>query len=206
VGVASRFTGRADGDLSDPEALSRAVAAMGLDPGRVALSEQIHGNVVRRVSAPGLSPGADALVTDVPDLALLVRGADCPLVLLTDAGESVLAVVHAGWRGILAGVLAAAREALEAPVARACLGPCAGPCCYEVGEEVATRFPAKAVRRGPETRPRLDLPLAAELSLGVPLDRERWRCTVCGGEHHSWRGQRTDARNGLIAALRSGAP
>ncbi len=148
--------------------------------------------------------GADGLVTREPGVALVARGADCPLVLLHDPEGEAIAVLHAGWKGIVAGVLTAGRAALGAadPTrVRAWLGPCAGPCCYEVGEEVARLFPAAAVRRGPG-KPRLDLPAAVEAALGLPLDRSAYRCTVCSPDFFSHRRDGTSGRHALLAALR----
>jgi YfiH family protein len=139
---------------------------------------------VRRADAPGLHRDCDALVTTVPGLVVAVTAADC-LPLLYSAPGAV-AAAHAGWRGIAAGVAEAAlreiaRAAAVAPeVVAIHLGPCIRPCCYEVGEDVATRFPAAAVRRD-AARPRLDLARAVRLRLaehGVPEARIH-DCSVC---------------------------
>src|SRR5205085_2624809 len=138
-----------------PEAVTenrrRVLVALGFHADRVATAGQVHGTRVARVGVPGLERETDALVTTEAGLALAVSGADC-LPVLYCAGDAV-AAAHSGWRGTAAGM---PREALAALLAlsgsqpadvRVYLGPCIGPCCYEVGDEVATQFPAAAVTR-----------------------------------------------------------
>ena len=91
--------------------------------------------------------GVDGHVTDRTDLALGVLTADCvPVLLLAPWG---VGAVHAGWRGLAGGVVAAAADDLldcsqtpptTCPSVVALVGPCAGPCCYEVGDEVHAAF------------------------------------------------------------------
>lgn len=124
-----------------------------------ASAEQVHGVGVAVVDGAGTAAGCDALVTRRPGLRLLIRTADCvPLILSDPAG--CLAVVHAGWRGLVEGVVEAALARFEDPErVRALIGPTIGPCCFEVGDEVATRFPDPVVRRTARgARPRVDLP------------------------------------------------
>lgn len=96
---------------------------------------------------PGGQPAAgDALMTRRSGLLLAVQVADCLPVLIADKAKRVLAAVHAGWRGLLAGVVPKTLEAMQSRYAsdpRDCLaviGPSIGPCCYEVGQEVARPF------------------------------------------------------------------
>lgn len=97
--------------------------------------------------APGTPPAeGDALVTPRSGLLLAVQVADCLPVLIVDQAKRILAAVHAGWRGILAGVVPRTLEAMQSRYAcdpRQCLaviGPSIGPCCYEVGRDVAAAF------------------------------------------------------------------
>ncbi|MBI3539787.1 MAG: peptidoglycan editing factor PgeF, partial [Candidatus Eisenbacteria bacterium] len=155
-----------------PEAVAenrrRVLAALGLDPGHLATAGQVHGRDVARVTQAGLHAACDALVTTIPGVALAVTGADC-LPLLFEAPGAV-GVAHSGWRGTLAGAPEAALAAVcgaagAGPGAvRVHLGPCIRICCYEVGEDVATQFPAEAVRRIAD-RMHLDLARAARLRL-----------------------------------------
>lgn len=155
-------------------------------------------------------PVADALVGDVPGMALAVAVADCGPVALA-SGDGIMGVAHAGWRGVLAGVLPSAVAAMRALGARdvvAALGPCVHPCCYPFGREelavFAGRFGRGVVAEDAEGRPALDLPSAIEASLrrsGVALAVTSPTCTACGGRHFSHRRDRTLARNALAVWL-----
>jgi len=108
--------------------------------------KQVHGTDVLIVEGPGQNArvetgreaGWDALVTDQPDLVLTVRTADCVPVLMHDPVKSVVAAVHAGWRGTMAGIVVltlarmAQRFGSKAQNTRIGIGPSIGPCCYEV--------------------------------------------------------------------------
>jgi purine-nucleoside/S-methyl-5'-thioadenosine phosphorylase / adenosine deaminase len=181
--------GRSTAD--DPDAVdenrARLLRSIGFSPSRVVTLGQIHGARVVTADAPGLQPECDAAATRTPGLALAVTGADC-LPLLFVAGDAV-AVAHAGWRGILAGVAEAALQAVcsagmvPPAEADAHLGPCIRACCYEVGEEVAERFPSEAMSRHAHSV-HLDLPAAVRLRLmsaGLPLERieDTGACTAC---------------------------
>src|SRR4029078_2432624 len=100
---------------------------------------------------------ADGLWTDEPDLPILAMSADClPIVLArTGARAPAVAVLHAGWRGLLEGIVAAGVQALGDGTLTAAIGPGIGPCCYEVGGEVAAPVPrrccaAPAGQSGPD--------------------------------------------------------
>ncbi|MBL8765244.1 MAG: peptidoglycan editing factor PgeF [Phycisphaerae bacterium] len=89
---------------------------------------------------------ADGLLTDDPGRAVGVRVADCAPVLLASECGAIVAAVHAGWRGVIAGVVARAVDSMRrlAPGAPprliAAIGPCIGPEAFEVGAEVAAAF------------------------------------------------------------------
>ena len=102
---------------------------------------QVHGRDVVRAPADGTST-ADAAWTDTPSVACAVMTADCLPVLLADHDGEAVAAVHAGWRGLSAGVIEAAVTAMKvAPAAlSAWLGPAIGPQAFEVGPEVRTAF------------------------------------------------------------------
>ena len=146
----------------------------GLLPGDVAPAwlRQVHADGVREATAGACGEG-DALVTDRPGIAATVATADCVPVLVASPGA--VAAVHAGWRGIVAGVVAAALERLRdrggLDRSVAWIGPSIGSCCYEVSEEVAGRVGEAAgadVRRaGTGGRPHLDLAAAVAAQLGA---------------------------------------
>jgi YfiH family protein len=102
-------------------------------PGEPVWLRQVHGTRVIDADARPTLPEADASVA---------RMADCLPVLLGDRDGTVVAAAHAGWRGLAAGVIEAALEAMRTPAVRvsAWLGPAIGPQAYEVGEEVRRAF------------------------------------------------------------------
>lgn len=121
---------------------ARVMAAAGL-PDEPLWLEQVHGTaVVHAPRAPPGRPRADAAWSDRPGVVCGVLTADCvPLLLCARSGDLV-AAVHAGWRGLAAGIVEAAIEALpaRAPDLLAWLGPAIGPGVYEVGAEVHRAF------------------------------------------------------------------
>jgi YfiH family protein len=178
---------------------ARFLAAVGAAPDRLATAGQIHGARVVEVTEPGHQPDCDGLLTTVPDLVLAVTTADCMSLLYTAPGG--VAAAHAGWRGTADGMPAAALAALCARTGSAPdrvavhIGPCIRGCCYEVGPDVAARFPAEAVRRAGGGL-RLDLPTAARTALlaaGLPAGslHDTGACTAC--EPHWYFSHRRDA-------------
>lgn len=213
AGLVLRQTGCAEGSMAHgaPSVKRRSVLeTLGLALEDLVSCQQVHGKQVQVVTGKDRGrlepiPDTDGLVTRAQGLAVMVLGADCPLVCLYDPAQPAVAVLHAGWRGIVAGVLTEGMAAL-APDAddrgkpRAFLGPCAGPCCYEVGQEVADQFRSDAVIRRKGSL-YLDLPRAVELELGLPLERVGLDCTICGKGAYSHRRDGTANRHALIAAL-----
>ena len=127
----------ADGDgRSDTSARIAISADLGV-PSQWATISPVHGAGVVVATEPGQLGEADAVVTSTPGLPIAVATADCVPVGL--AGERSVALAHAGWRGVVAGVVPAVLAAMRSsgdPAARAVIGPHIGPCCYEVGDEV----------------------------------------------------------------------
>jgi polyphenol oxidase len=142
---ASLNLGRLTGDDVErvDENRRRLCAEVGADPERLALNRQVHSTRVHRAEAGARGRPGDGLWTDEPDLPILAMSADClPIALVRDDVETpAVAVLHAGWRGLLDGIVAAGVATLGGRV-RAAVGPGIGPCCYEVGPEVAGRFAA----------------------------------------------------------------
>lgn len=177
----------------DPAAVAenrhRLLGRLGLP--RAAYMEQVHGAAVAVLAEPpaGPVPGVDGLVTAVPGLALVVLVADCVPVLLTDPVAGLVAVAHAGRRGVALGVVPATLAAMVTAGARpadieAILGPAICGACYEVPaatqEEVAAAVPATRCTTRWGT-PGLDLRagLAAVLAgAGVMKVRRTAACTL----------------------------
>lgn len=130
----------------DPESVlenrTRAAAAMGLGLAALTGLYQVHGNVALPVATPwadSARPQADALVTDRPGIGLAIVTADCAPVLFADAAAGVVGAAHAGWRGVLAGIVASTVAAMVRLGARretivAVVGPSIRQPSYEVDE------------------------------------------------------------------------
>jgi YfiH family protein len=160
----------------------RLCAEVGTTPERLALNRQIHSSVVHRAEPGARGEPGDGLWTEEPDLPVLAMSADCLPIALARVGDGApgVGVLHAGWRGLLAGVVAEGVNALGGR-AHAAIGPAIGPCCYEVGPEVAEPFTAAF---GPDVLQgrNLDLWTAAEralLSAGVEDVERVDLCTSC---------------------------
>jgi YfiH family protein len=202
------FTARAHGNLSSVggldhehgyDARERLREQLGLR--LLARGYQMHGTTVLRIrtdadiavldSAVARPPiQADGHATSVAGVGVVALAADClPIALGSDGA---VAMVHAGWRGLAAGVLEegvrALRELDRGSEIVAVIGPGAGPCCYEVGEEVHTAF-GEAHRNGR----RIDLAAIARDRLraaGVTDVRDVAACTICDTRFFSHRRER----------------
>jgi len=170
---------------------------------------QVHGDTVITVTVPGAGAGstADASVTDEAGAVLAVLTADCAPVALVSP-EGVVAAVHAGWRGLRAGVLQRAAEAARALGATelgAVLGPCIHAECYEFGSDdldvVAAELGDGVRALTAERRPALDLPTAVASALkqvGVTRFDDVGVCTACSDDYFSWRGRGELARQAMV--------
>jgi polyphenol oxidase len=181
-----------------------ACAAVGADLEKLALNYQVHSARVLR-AIPGVrGRHADGLWTEEVGLPILAMSADCLPIVLSRSGRPGVAVLHAGWRGLLAGIVEAGAQALrDGDALSAAIGPAIGPCCYEVGEEVRAPF---RERFGDDVvhRSHLDLWTSAERALrAAGIDRvDRFdRCTACEPEtfFSHRRDYGTTGRQGVIA-------
>jgi YfiH family protein len=204
---ASLNLGRKSGDEVERADENRRIAceAIGADLEKLALNYQVHSTRVVRAAAGMRGEHADGLWTDEPGLPILAMSADClPIAIArTDTNTLAVAVLHAGWRGLLAGIVAAGTDALGRGSLAAAIGPAIGPCCYEVGEEVAAPFRDRFGDDVMDDR-RLDLWTSAERALrtaGVERIDRFDRCTAC--EPETFFSHRRDAgrtgRQGVIA-------
>lgn len=115
--------------------------------GRLLQLRQVHSSLIWRDPAPAAA--GDGMMTARPGRLLTIRTADCFPILLADARHRVVAAVHAGWRGTVAGIAAKAvgemqREFSTEPASvRAAIGPGIRACCYQVSEEVRDQFHAR---------------------------------------------------------------
>jgi hypothetical protein len=204
---ASLNLGRKSGDVPERADENRriACAAICADVERLALNFQVHSTDVLRAAAGMRGEHADGLWTDEPGLPILAMSADCVPIALAraDAAEPAVAVLHAGWKGLLAGIVGTGTRALGDHELTAAIGPAIGPCCYEVGEEVAAPY-RERFGDGVVHGRNLDLWTSAERALreaGVERIHRVDRCTACEPEtffsHRRDRGR--TGRQGVIA-------
>ena len=127
---------------------ARVADQLGVASDHLVTAKQVHGTSVGIVTAPwpdAQRPEHDALVTTVPGIALGVLTADCAPVLIADLAAGVIGVVHAGWRGALAGVVEQTVAEMERQRARpdrsvAVVGPTIAQASYEVSDEFHETF------------------------------------------------------------------
>ncbi len=195
------FTLADDGDLrSDRDAVRRVSSELGISPGWATV-RQVHGAEVALARDAGDLGDADGLVTTVEGLPLAVFTADCAGIVLH--GDGGVGVAHAGWRGVVAGIveeLVHAMRSCGVEPQRATIGPAIGPCCYEVGAEVRDLFPGfeATTRTG---RPSIDLRGAVVARLGAVGIAEvevTGPCTFEGPDTFSHRRRRDTARMAAI--------
>lgn len=168
---------------------ARLATALRRDPDGVLFGHQVHGaGLLERDTAPDPNPftdrGArppegDGQVTGAAGLTPLVQVADCLPIALS--GEGGVAMLHCGWRGLAAGIVARGAAAVAATAAA--IGPGIGPCCFEVGPEVTARF--EHLGHGIAAGRMLDLPEMARRLLadaGVDEVEDAGLCTYCDSE------------------------
>jgi polyphenol oxidase len=223
-GAQALFTSSAHGNLStqrgEGHERGRAMRdrlAEELDLSWLCASRQVHGATVQRVRELAGAGGeavpidADGHATTLRGAGMMVLTADCVPVALGAAAEragasrggAVVAMAHAGWRGLAAGVLEESVRALHelgatGPI-EAVVGPCAGVCCYEVGEEVHAAF--RAAPAAGDTRSavgeyrdgnNINLRAIAQdrlLAAGVARVSHADACTICDERFFSHRRQ-----------------
>ena len=131
------------GDIDSSVAQNRSILATALpDDAAVSWLSQVHGSVVVQAGQGSRYPSADAQWSRSQGEACAILTADCLPVLLCSAAGDVIAAAHAGWRGLLAGVLESTVEAMNtgADELLVWLGPAIGPAAFEVGPEVRHSF------------------------------------------------------------------
>lgn len=199
----------------------RLLSDLNLNINRLTTAEQVHGNIPTIIeeglvgrgakSYADSIPGADALITAIEDVPLALFFADCVPIILVDPKMRHVAIIHAGWRGIVGNIISNTITTLNenygtrASNLIAFIGPSIGECCYEVSEELQEQFKKRfnvAVNNA-----RIDLPGYAEMELrekGVPI-RQTIRagfCTSCRNDlFFSYRREQTTGRQAGIVVL-----
>ena len=157
-------TNRGDDPANVRENFRRFCSAIGANAENLVKNHQVHGDLVRPVTAADRTPdlalhgtfSGDGLVTDQPGVCLTVFSADCIPVLLYDPVRRCIAAAHAGWRGTAMGIAARAAEAMigqyhcDPKHILAAIGPGISPCCFETHEDVPEGLRAGL---GPDAEP-----------------------------------------------------
>jgi len=197
-------------ELPSPDAWQMLASAIGVALDHVVSLNQVHGRevvIVREsVACETLRqmqkepPHADALISDAPDVALVVRAADCVPLLIGDNRTGGAAAVHAGWRGTAARVAPAAIDAMGREFGSrpgdliVAIGPAIGSCCYEVGPDLVDAFAGAGHERylidrwfmtPRERKMRLDVPGANrdQLILAGVREENIHMCGLCTAMH-----------------------
>lgn len=194
AGVRHAFSTRAAGDAKERDrAVTEHVGATNLWQ-----ATQVHGDAVVVAGGPVVvdsSTKADALVATKPGDAVGIRVADCVPILLAAMSTGHVAAVHAGWRGVVNGIIGKAVQKLGGERVIAAVGPHIGPCCFEVGHDVAAQigFVDRVVDRGSGGVPRSFVNLRQAVheqlrSAGVTWIDDVGECTKCNpAKYHSFR-------------------
>ncbi len=202
LGITHGVTGRELGNMREEGSRAAAVRAVGWKGAGPLLLRQTHGTSIHEPRSAGEEaqpPEGDGWVCAEPGRLCAVFVADCLPIFVWDRGARAVGVLHAGWRGLAAGmpragVRAFKRFGIGPQGLQAAIGPHIGACCYRVGPEVAARFRPEATREG-----RLDLGEEARRQLVESgLDAARIlmsrSCTCCGEGFYSFRRDKRDLR------------
>jgi YfiH family protein len=195
------------GDEGDLVAANRRLVAQAIDADHLVIVRQVHGAEILDATNATPDSEADALLSGESSLALAVLVADCVPILLTESSSQQFCLVHAGWRGLHAGVLAkAVAQFSDTSRVHAFVGPSISPEHYQVGPEVAEHFRdiPGALLSDVDDRSRLDLRRVAAsqlTALGVHDEdiSVSTQVTDGGAVFFSDRAQRPCGRFGLVA-------
>lgn len=189
----------------DPAAVednrARVARAAGFDLELLRLAKQIHGADVVEVGmgSPSVAGEADVLTTTERGVTIGILTADCTPVVV--AGQDRVAIAHAGWRGLVAGAVEAAVDAVG-DVRAAWVGPSIHACCYEVGPEVVEAFAQRGLPVAATDR--VDPGAAATVALrrrGVEHIARSVDCTSCDARYFSYRRDGLTGRQGAFVTL-----
>lgn len=215
------------GDSSENimENMRRFTGLIGSSPENCVKTEQVHGTIVRTVSAVNAGEGllreskdCDGLATAEKGLTLMVLGADCSLMLLYDIKNNICAAAHGGWRGCAGRIGSEAVKAMNRLGSKSsdiyvALMPCILPCCFhtdgDVPEAIRKNYPSECEEFITDTgndRYTVDIQKLNAYSLvleglnGNNIELIR-KCTCCSDEFFSHRRDKT-ARGGMAAIIR----
>jgi YfiH family protein len=197
------------GDSAENVSANLAIAKGLVSASEISVMNAEHGNTVHIVSEPGVAQPGDGLITKQTDLALVALAADCVPFGLVDPVNGVIAVGHAGWRGVLANVMQALLDEFVSTGAQlkhtqAVIGPAICAKCYEVPAERVEQF--RVVRPDAIASSRnLDLIAGVKSVLATQVTKihEISGCTLESSDLFSYRraaGEPT-GRGGLVVAI-----
>ena len=133
-----------------------------LDPKRIVNPQQVHSSEVKIVDEPGKILSTDGIISSSKSLVLSIQVADCIPLYLADPVNNVIGIVHAGWKGIEKGIVDNSINKMinlgaENKKIIAYIGPSIKNCCFEIGSEVAKKFPSNFQINGDANRFFMDL-------------------------------------------------
>lgn len=178
-------TTRSSGNMKDPASRERICFSVGADPLKLVLGEQVHGKAVAVVGPEEwgkIIHATDGLITASPGTAVAVFTADCVPIFLGNKEKGVAGVVHAGWKGLYAGIIKEAlvlfneKFGVKPEAVTAAIGPHIQKCCYKTGPDLKEKF---GVATSEEN---LDLSAIAQEQLrssGVTAVSVNGHCTHC---------------------------
>jgi polyphenol oxidase len=197
------------GDNPDKVRQNRQIITTMLDlPSEPVWLNQTHSNHAVKADITNSPPQADASYTDQPSIVCVVMTADCLPLLVCSADGGEIAAIHAGWRGLLDGIIDNTIAALQNNDVLVWLGPAIGPECFEVGDEVHTAYVAKsaeyayAFKQRSQDKWLADIYQLARINLaflGVDKIYGGGFCTVT--EHERFYSYRRDKVTGRMATL-----
>lgn len=176
----------------------------------IAFANQVHGNEILEVNKGGIYDGIDGFITKEKGLALAIQVADCAAVLLSDSKAGIISAVHAGWRGAEARIVPNAIQKMvtlggDPKDIKVFVSPCISQEKFEVGEEVAEKFPSQFVDRESYSKPHIDIKEFIQsqiLNAGIMGEHIEidGSCTFSDSEYYSYRrdGKKSGRMMGII--------
>ncbi len=193
---------------------NRALIREELGLARLVSAHQVHGNSILLVDwlpkTDEEHAGYDALMTNIPEVGLMIQQADCQAIMLYDPEHGAVANIHSGWRGSVANIIAKTVVAMTAAYGTkpsalvAGISPSLGPCC---GEFVNYRSELPLAFHVYQTQPNhFDFWAISRDQLrdtGVRLEQIEiaGRCTVCGGDYFSYRRDKVTGRFASVIGM-----
>jgi len=185
-----------------------------LDPNMVVNPQQVHSSNVKIVDKPGKKPSTDAIISSTKSLVLSIQVADCIPLYLADPENNIVGIVHAGWRGIEKNIIDNSIDKMIEQGADnkkiiAYIGPSIQQCCFEIGPEVAKKFPRNFQVNGNNDRSLLDLQeltkhLLMKNSISFNNIFSSKECTKCNSDkYYSYRknGSKSGRMIGVIGLI-----